>query len=317
MEKVKKDVGKILEIANDVQLLAMAELTHGQNEITKFRMHIFRLLVKRCGYTVFLLEDQYSCCELINQYIHGNNERDINDLLMQLMWFWRSKDMLKLISWMKKYNKNNGNILNFHGLDVQNICKDHLFKNDSIFKYVQRLNRVNHYIDQDNWVEADGFRDKSMFNVFKRIYNPDTKYFLYAHFYHVSKQDLVGRLRRNKLYEGRMIRVNETIDWLGCRLSKFLGEKYYAIGNIFTKGGYLETIDLIQQNLESGIVTKYTMYKSSKIYIIVDSIPIIDFCEENQLHEGLNIMSDSDDFDAIVKISREKPLDIIGLSCPY
>ena len=47
----------ILNIAKDVDIIAMGEATHGQSLITKIRIDIFKELVKKCGYTVFVLEE--------------------------------------------------------------------------------------------------------------------------------------------------------------------------------------------------------------------------------------------------------------------
>ena len=63
------DIDKIVSIAKNVKIIGMAEATHGQEKITKFRIKVFKKLVKKCNYSVFVLEDQYSCCEQINQYI--------------------------------------------------------------------------------------------------------------------------------------------------------------------------------------------------------------------------------------------------------
>ena len=318
--KYESDIGEILDIAANCQILGMAEATHGQNEITKFRIKVFKLLVKKGGYTVFVLEDQYSCCEQINQYIQFGIGQP-RDLLMDLMWFWRSYEMLGLIKWMRKYNlKHNlasrGTILEFKGLDIQSICDlrgNNNHNKDPVATYVKNKNRANNRVDQENWVVADGFRDKSMFGVFMKIYDLTKKYFLYAHNYHIAKQDLVGALSINKNFEGRHIRKGETVDWLGCRLAKKFNNKYYAIGNVFTTGAYLETFDLVEQYRQSGIKTIYHKYKNSDEYITVKNIPSVGNIDSDNLPEGLTIEnSPNKEFDAVMKIAHETPLDIVS-----
>ena len=44
---------------------------------------MFKLLVKNKNVTVFVLEDQYSCSSLVNDYIKGSNEFTLNDLLKE------------------------------------------------------------------------------------------------------------------------------------------------------------------------------------------------------------------------------------------
>jgi len=304
----KNDMDKIIAIANNVQILGMAEATHGQNIITKFRINIFKNLVEKCGYTVFILEDQYSCCEKINQYIHGK-KGDINKLMMDLVWFWQSVSMLKLIEWMKKYNIKYRNILEFRGIDIQSLCKSN--KSDKIAEFAKKKNRLNKKVDQDNWVKADGYRDKSMFDVFMKIYDPSKKYFIYAHNYHIAKMDLVGSgtFPADTESEGRLIRGDESVDWLGCLLFKKFNNQYYAIGNVFLGGSYLETFDLVQQKKDSGFDIIYQKIGNSN-FIAVEDVPAVGKINIDKLTPGLTIYKNATNrpFDAIMTIASEKPL---------
>jgi erythromycin esterase len=310
------DTKKIIGIAQQVQILGMAEATHGQNLITKFRINLFKKLVKKCGYTVFVLEDDYSCCEQINKYIKTGTG-NLYDLLMQLSWYWASKAIENLIKWMRQYNQDHNNILEFKGIDIQKICHNYNDKNDLVAKYVKKLNKQNDKINQDDWVEADGFRDRSMFNVFMNFYDRNKKYFLYAHNYHIAKKDLIGSDKSNRKFEGRDILKGDHVDWLGYKLANKFGTDYYAIGNIFNSGSYLETYDLIEQRRESGFGTKYKKYKNSDIYIVVYDIPRVGNINTDKLPIGLNTMRPNSEFDAILNLGSEIPLEIISLDSPY
>lgn len=305
------DINKIVSIAKNVRIIGMAESTHGQAEITKFRIKVFKELVKKSGYTVFILEDQYSCCEEINRYIK-TGKGDPKELLLYLAWFWWSNDMLKLIKWMRRYNMENGNILEFRGLDVQEICDGYLNAKDPIAKYVRQKVHANEKVDQDDWVAADGFRDKSMFGVFMKIYRPKKKYFIYAHNYHIARKDLVGsnNYRAGSQWEGRDFTGNEHVCWLGCHLSKRFGNNYYAIGNAFTKGGYLETEDIVEQRGEGGEKTKFGVIKNTS-FVVVKEPPIIGKMDIYMYGEGLTIFDEPEEFDAIMIIKKESPLDLI------
>ena len=308
----EKDISKILQIAKKVQIIGMAEATHGQQEITKFRMKVFKNLVKKSNYRVFILEDQYSCCELINDYIQTGNGKP-KKLLSQLSWYWWSNDMLKIIMWMRKYNQQTNNKIEFHGIDIQAICDD--YPNKSIAKYVKKLHNKNQKVDQDDWTEADGFRDESMFNVFMKIYDPTKKYFIYAHNYHIAKQDLIGsgNVRNKTKLEGRIIKKNDTVEWFGCLLKKEFGTHYFSIGNIFTNGGYLETFDIIEQRRESGFDTHYKFIRANNAFIIVYEPPGVGNIDPSNLPNGLTIFKDQNKpFDAIMIIDPEMPLKLIN-----
>lgn len=306
-----QNIQKILSIAPTVQIIGMGEASHGQEEITKVRIKIFKELVKKCGYSVFILEDQYSCCEEINKYLQtgiGNPKK----LLLHLAWFWWSYDMLKLVKWMRKYNKNNGNILEFHGIDIQSVCDGYHNTNDGIAKYVEKKFLENGSVDQDDWVVADGFRDRSMYGVFMKIYNPKKKYFIYAHNYHISRNDIVGsnNYKAGTQWEGRDFNGDEKVKWLGCYLSKKFGNNYFSIGNIFTRGGYLETEDIVGQRADGGESTNYDKIGGTN-FVIVKNPPIIGKMDINIFPEGLTIFDKPEDFDAVMVIRKEYPIKLI------
>lgn len=310
----RKSIKQIVDIAKNVNIIGMAEATHGQAEITKFRMKVFKNLVKKCGYTVFVLEDQYSCCEKINHYIRtglGNPE----ELLLRLTWFWCSHDMLNLIKWMRSYNQEHDNVLEFRGLDIQSIC-DGDYSQDPIARYAKRKFYDNEKVDQDDWVAADGFRDKSMFGVFMKIYDPSKRYFIYAHNYHIAREDLVGNDNYDPgaQWEGRNFNGNEYVCWLGCYLSKHFGNHYFSIGNAFTKGGYLETDDIVDQRKDGGKNTRFTQVYADNVktsFVIVKEPPIIGKLDIYAYPEGLTIFDEPYEFDAIMVIQKESPINLI------
>ena len=63
------------------------------------RIELFKNLVKKCNYNVFVLEDNYSLCKLINNYLH-KGEGIPKDLFLKLMFPWRSILMLNFLKWI-------------------------------------------------------------------------------------------------------------------------------------------------------------------------------------------------------------------------
>lgn len=286
------DVKKIVEIARNINILGMGEATHGQQLINDFRIKVFKNLVKKCGYTTFVLEDQYSCCERINDYLkHGKGNP--KKLVLQLMYFWGSMQMLNLVKWMRRYNIKNDNKLEFKGIDIQSVCLDYDGKNDDMTNIVKNIYKKYEKVDQENWIEADGARDKSMYQVFLKIYDPSKKYFMVAHNFHLAKQDIKEGEKNAK--------------WMGYYLSRKFGKKYFAIGNIFRSGSYLETPDLIETGIE------YKWLKDSNNFIIIRDIPKFVDIDVSKLHIGLNVMNRYEPFDAIMVIDNEQPLKLAEL----
>lgn len=225
----------ILTIAKNVDIIAMGEATHGQSLITKIRIDIFKELVKKCGYTVFVLEENYSCCELINNYIK-KNKGNIDTLLHNVIFPWKHKYMLDLIKWMRQYNVKNNNVLEFKGVDTQYICKK--------YKSKSKINKFVNTLVNNNKIS----RDVKMFKVFMKFYNPKKKYFLYAHNAHIQKNDNIKK---------------ENNIWFGNFLYNKFKKKYYTIGNTFYYGSY---IGIDEDNKFKIIkITKKITDKSKKI----------------------------------------------------
>ena len=319
----KQTLDQITVAARGITVLGMGEATHGQERITRFRVKLFKRLVKTCGYTVFVLEDQYTCCEPINKWIHtkGRPTDRITDLMLNLMWFWRSHELLGLIKWMRKWNATHSrkDQVEFKGIDVQTLCETGT-KADAVTAFVQRRNRSFNRVDQEDWVKADGFRDKAMFDVFMQFYDPNRRYFLFAHNYHVSVQDLVGggALGSSVLFQGREIEPGQTVKWLGHLLADRLGDSYYSIGNIFEHGSYLETIDLIEQNREAGTNTSYAMLPDSDIFISVRGTVTVGSIDPSIFPTGLTPTPGSaSPFHALIKIPTEQPIELFNYDNPY
>lgn len=125
-----KDLNEILTMTPNIKIIAMGQATHGQNMINKYCADMFKLLVKYHGVTVFVLEDQYSCCRLIASYIKGDDSFSLNNLIKKLMWPWRSIHLVRLIKWMRKYNDKHNNILDIYGVDINRICEDYMIEDD-------------------------------------------------------------------------------------------------------------------------------------------------------------------------------------------
>lgn len=309
--KFENDIQKIVKLSKNFKIFGMGEATHGQDLITQFRTKVFKNLVKYAGYTVFVLEEQYSCCQLINIYIQtgiGNPEQ----ILQKISWPWQSTSMLGLIKWMRKYNIENGNKLRFYGVDIKFNCRDYCREDDEIMDFVgekiKNQIKLDDNSNQEDINKAINYRDKGMFEVFMKIYNPDKKYFLYAHQGHLSKE---------KYYEGDV----KNAKWFGNYIYEAFGEDYYTVGNSFVNGtilgdnmdspyNELDTTTVItpiydefSEGLHEAIKNNNFGYK----YVIeggavISKIDPIKYLHKNRIGKR---------FDAIMVIKNEMELDLI------
>lgn len=264
----------------NVNIVAMGEATHGQEKITKLRIKIFKQLAKKNNFTVFVLEEQYSLCELINDWIHNKSSFELDYLFKQLMWPWKSFQMHKLLIWMKKYNEANNNLLEFKGIDVQSKSPDYDAKDDiSIYaeNIVNKLNALNDTINSESGEDCFSLRDKSMFEIFMKIYDPNKKYFIHAHNGHLSK----GRAYQDFLD-------------LGYFLSKKFKTKYLVIGNSFN-GRYYAGFDVSNNNYNFGIADFGGQLDFSKLIFYnkeTDNYDLIDYDPNLILSDGLTTDTD-------------------------
>tara|TARA_B110000037_G_C16998551_1_gene456106 strand:- start:156 stop:1031 length:876 start_codon:yes stop_codon:yes gene_type:complete len=290
---MKNIINKIINISDNINILGMGEATHGQKKITDLRIKIFKKLVKKNNYTVFVLEEQYSCCELINKYIKTGIGKPKN-ILKCFSFPWSNIEILNLIKWMRKYNINNNNILEFKGIDCQSIC-DKYKSNSIINNFVIKCNKK--YLKYKNYNE----RDLIMFKIFMKLYNKTKKYFLYFHMYHLQKK----------------------YNTFGFYLYKKFKNKYYAIGNSFYYGSYIGKDIINNDNIKIVKIKKIKIKNKNKLneglHINV-STPNYD---KKIIYQGnINVNSKyplkkytpffiGELFDAVIIINNEKPFTII------
>lgn len=108
------------------RLIGLGESTHGTSEFTLIRGELFKYLVKNHNYTAFFLEADFNACSRVNRYIHQSKDDSKEALLEVRLWPWLTEELLELIEWMRIYNQNHDNILEFIGCDMQLIADDRL-----------------------------------------------------------------------------------------------------------------------------------------------------------------------------------------------
>jgi erythromycin esterase len=134
------------------KIISIGEATHGTREFALMRHKIFRYLVQNHGFNTIFLEDDYSRCLLIDEYIKGRTVEDRSDLLRNFgNWPWKTEEMLNLIEWMRLYNQEHpDDQLNFVGVDMQE--GNHM---------IQEINKVLSSYNSDVLIELpEQLRDK-------------------------------------------------------------------------------------------------------------------------------------------------------------
>jgi erythromycin esterase-like protein len=272
-----------------------------QAKITQYRIDVFKQLVKKCNYTVFVLEENYYNCEIINKYIQGKSNIDIkNFIIKEFMFPWKNIHILNLIKWMRKYNNKNESKLEFIGIDCQKI-NNKIKTKCIVIKYIDKI------IKEHNVNKKD--RDLCMYNIFMKIYKPEKKYFLYAH---------MGHLQKNQKYTN-----NNKILWLGMHLYKKFKNKYFVFGNTFYYGTYLG-LEFNENNDCYFTTNTITKNMTKKSYKFKKGLNIINNNNKNlDIYEGHAVVETSEPmkyfykskvknkYNAIIVINDEMPYKVL------
>jgi len=114
-----QDLVFIKNLIKDKEIISLGESTHGSKEVFQIKHRIIKYLVEECDFTVFAIEANMIECSLINNYIQ-TGEGNPEQLLARLgYWVWNTQEILDLIKWMRNYNINHLNQIQFTGFDMQ------------------------------------------------------------------------------------------------------------------------------------------------------------------------------------------------------
>lgn len=111
------------KIGNYNRLIGVGEATHGSVEFNSLRKDMFQFLVEKCGYTIFLIEADFSSFLPVSEYVE-TGKGDLYFLLSSTgYWIWKTQEIYDLLTWMKNYNLSHpqSQKLHFYGIDAKNI----------------------------------------------------------------------------------------------------------------------------------------------------------------------------------------------------
>ncbi|KAA3624210.1 MAG: erythromycin esterase family protein [Bacteroidetes bacterium] len=147
-----EDIMFLEEEFKNKKVISIGESTHGTHEFALMRHKIFKYLVQTHGFNTIFLEDEYSRCLLIDEYIKGRAKGNGKEIIQNFRnWTWFTEEMLNLIEWMRWYNQQHpDDQLNFIGVDMQD--GNHM---------IQEINRLLSSYNSDIIIELpEQLRDK-------------------------------------------------------------------------------------------------------------------------------------------------------------
>lgn len=285
---------KFIENINKCHILGMGEATHGGNKINKFILSTYKKMIK-FGFSSFILEADYFLCRDIDDCIKEKNNYKLKNLAKTLGWIWNTRNMYKLLKYMKTYNKKHNNHLSIIGVDLKTIIFDdeveHLLKkhyNNKIDMYAIKLCKKL-YKYKNNDIQSSNMRDLCMYKLFNKLYVKNNKYFIYAHHGHLQKKS-----------DDEYVRF-------GTLLANKYQHYYVAVGNSFYSGqikGHEMNLNKISTvKIQNKKILKDGIYDNANVIILNNGYGIY----ENSPHKLLWKSTNNGKFDFVVIIDNEIP----------
>ena len=126
------------------KLIGLGEATHGTKEFSEIKSDIVKILVTHYNYKYFILEAGFTDCIKINEFIQNKSDDSLN-LFKGLPWPWATTEFYDILVWMRNYNFNQKEPINFFGADVGNKGSIKFYKNQ--FSDTLSKSFVNNLID--------------------------------------------------------------------------------------------------------------------------------------------------------------------------
>lgn len=111
------DLLPLKESLKNAKIIALGENTHGSGEIFEMKHRLLEFLSSEMGFNIFSIESAMFDTDQINNYVL-NGKGDPKSLLKALTPVWNTQEVLNMITWMRKFNQNEGNHLQFTGFDI-------------------------------------------------------------------------------------------------------------------------------------------------------------------------------------------------------
>ncbi|MDQ3231583.1 MAG: erythromycin esterase family protein [Pseudobdellovibrionaceae bacterium] len=105
---------------SNTQLVGLGEATHGTSEFSTVRHQLFRYLVERHGYRVFVLEDEWIGGIYVTEALEDGTDLEsaLNKLTKRGTFLTR--ETLELFKWIEAFNQNHpGDSITIYGADMQ------------------------------------------------------------------------------------------------------------------------------------------------------------------------------------------------------
>ena len=261
-------------IIKDASIVALGENSHGSSSIYKLKLELIKYLVKEEAFSVFALEMPTVEADYINAYVL-KGEGSLSKVIDKLTYpSWQTKEMIEIIEWIKAYNLQANQKVEFRGFDMQdgraaltNIKAfaeeindelsvrireiENLYKesfetgklSNSLFEKAQHVEQSINYDNYPEFKESTIVKINHYMNIFIQslAYNFQIKSAKRRDEYMAENISWILKNSGEKtriIISGDNTHITKTGGKMGTMLSTRYKEKYISIGFTYNKGTY-------------------------------------------------------------------------------
>lgn len=108
-------------------VVAFGESVHASGGFYNTKHRIFRFLVEKMGFRVFVMENGWTGAQDVERYIHSSCQGSPEAALDRHYWVWASTEFAGFIQWMCEWNRNHprpADKIHYYGYDIQQSHED-------------------------------------------------------------------------------------------------------------------------------------------------------------------------------------------------
>ncbi|MEM9492243.1 MAG: erythromycin esterase family protein, partial [Myxococcota bacterium] len=113
------DMYPLKRLIGAARVVGLGEATHGTREFFQLKHRMLEFLVEHMGFSVFAIEASFSEALAVNEYVLSGTGDPAAALAGLYFWTWDTEEVLALIRWMRRYNRENRRKIKFYGIDMQ------------------------------------------------------------------------------------------------------------------------------------------------------------------------------------------------------
>src|SRR5882762_6879115 len=154
MQPLKKMIG-------NARIVSLGEATHGSREFFQLKHRMMEFLATEMGFTIFSIEANMPEAYRLNDYVLNGTGDPAKLIKGMYFWTWDTQEVLKMVLWMREFNKSAKGRVQFTGFDMQtpnvaaDIVHDFVAKNDT--EYADALRKASDMATATSQVVGQSF----------------------------------------------------------------------------------------------------------------------------------------------------------------